>query len=302
MPIKGGYHALPPADRLHNLRTEMVAAIEQAGIPVRYHHHEGGGPGQCEIEVLMAPLRLAGDRTMLIKYMIRLAADRRGKVATFMPKPLYSAAGSGMHVHQNLWKAGTNLFWNPEGYSGLSETALHYVGGLLEHGPAILGLTNASTNSFKRLVPGFEAPIHLSFGRANRSAAVRIPDEARTAETKRIEFRPSDATGNPYLMLAAMAMAGIDGIKRKIDPREEGFGPLETSYHLLPEHERQRIRSLPLSMEEALDALERDHEFLLQGGVFDEGLLKAWVALKRAEALDVRCRPHPREVSLYLDV
>ncbi|MDM7917220.1 MAG: glutamine synthetase beta-grasp domain-containing protein, partial [Candidatus Eisenbacteria bacterium] len=156
MPIKGGYHVLPPNDRLHNLRSEMVAHVEQAGIPVKYHHHEGGGPGQCEIEILSAPPRLAADRAMLIKYLIRLTADKAGRVATFMPKPLYNAAGSGMHVHQNLWKGEQNLFWDERGYSGLSETALHYIGGLLEHGPALLALTNASTNSFKRLVPGFE--------------------------------------------------------------------------------------------------------------------------------------------------
>jgi glutamine synthetase len=302
MPIHGGYHALPPSDRLYNLRAEMTALIEGAGVAVKYHHHEGGGPGQCEIEVLPVPLLLAADHGLLIKYLVRMAADRAGKVATFMPKPLYNAAGSGMHVHQALFQGDRNLFWEEEGYSGLSETALHYIGGLLEHGPALLALTNPSTNSFKRLVPGFEAPVNLIFGRGNRTAAIRIPEEGRTAETKRIEFRPGDATGNLYLTLSAMLMAGIDGIKRKIDPRVEGFGPFEIPLSRMPEEERKRIRSLPLTLGSVLDALEKDHQFLLAGEVFDEPLIQAWIELKRKESLDVRCRPHPREISLYLDV
>ncbi len=302
MPIHGGYHALPPNDRLYNLRADMTALIEGAGVAVKYHHHEGGGPGQCEIEVMPAPLLQAADHGLLIKYFVHMAADRAGKVATFMPKPLYNAAGSGMHVHQALFTGDQNLFWSEQGYSGLSETALHYIGGLLEHGPALLALTNPSTNSFKRLVPGFEAPVHLIFGRANRTAAVRIPEEGRTAATKRIEFRPGDATGNLYLGLAAMLMAGIDGIRRKIDPRVEGFGPFEVPLLRMPEEDRKRVRSLPLSLGAVLDALEKDHQFLLEGGVFDESLLRAWIDLKRQESFDVRSRPHPREISLYLDV
>ena len=302
MPLKGGYHALPPADRLYNLRSEMVGHIEQAGIPVKYHHHEGGGAGQCEIEVLFSPLRQAADQAMLIKYLIRLTADKAGKVATFMPKPLYNAAGCGMHVHQTLLKGDKNLFWDESGYAGLSETALHYIGGILEHSPALLALTNPSTNSFKRLVPGFEAPVHAVFGRANRTAAIRIPDEGRTEATKRIEFRPSDATGNIYLALTGMVMAGLDGIRRKIDPRVEGYGPYEISYPNLPEEEQRRIRELPLSLDEAIDALEKDYQFLIAGGVWDEAMIRSWCELKRAEALDVRQRPHPREIGLYLDV
>lgn len=302
MPIHGGYHAIPPSDRLYNLRSEMVSLIEGAGIPVKYHHHEGGGPGQCEIEVLMSPLLQAADRAMLIKYIVRMAADRAGKVATFMPKPLYNAAGSGMHVHQHLFLGENPVFWNEGGYAGLSETALYYIGGLLEHGPALLALTNPSTNSYKRLVPGFEAPVNLIYGRANRTAAVRIPDEGKTPETKRIEFRPSDATGNVYLALAGMLMAGIDGIRKKIDPRVEGFGPYDIPIARIPEDERMRLRTLPLELNQALDALEADHQFLLEGNVFDESLLRTWIGLKRAEALDVRSRPHPREMALYHDV
>jgi glutamine synthetase len=302
MPINGGYHVLPPTDRLHNLRSGMVSLIEGAGIPVRYHHHEGGGPGQCEIEVLMAPLLQAADRAMLIKYIVRMAADRAGKVATFMPKPLYNAAGSGMHVHQHLFLGGSPVFWDESAYAGLSQTALYYIGGLLEHGPALLALTNPSTNSYKRLVPGFEAPVHLIYGRANRTAAVRIPDEGRSPLTKRIEFRPPDATGNIYLALAGMLMAGIDGIRKKIDPKLEGFGPFDLPIGKIPEDQRRRLRTLPLQLNQSLDALEADHQFLLEGNVFDESLLRTWIQLKRAEALDVGSRPHPREMSLYLDV
>jgi glutamine synthetase len=302
MPINGGYHALPPSDRLYNLRSEMVTLIEGVGIPVKYHHHEGGGPGQCEIEVLMAPLLLAADRSMLVKYIVRMAADRAGKVATFMPKPLYNAAGSGMHVHQHLFQGDAPVFWNESGHANLSDTALYYIGGLLEHGPALLALTNPSTNSYKRLVPGFEAPVNLIYGRANRTAAVRIPDDGRTPESKRIEFRPSDASGNIYLALAAMVMAGIDGIRKKIDPRVEGFGPFDIPLAQVKEDERKRLRTLPLELHQALDALEADHRFLLEGKVFDESLLQTWIQLKRAEDLEVRSRPHPREMALYHDV
>jgi glutamine synthetase len=302
MPINGGYHALPPSDRLYNLRSEMVSLIEAAGTPVKYHHHEGGGPGQCEIEVLMSPLLQAADRSLMIKYIVRLAADRAGKVATFMPKPLYNAAGSGMHVHQHLFRGEEPVFWDEQGYAQLSQTALYYIGGLLEHGPALLALTNPSTNSFKRLVPGFEAPVHLIFGRANRAAAVRIPDDGRTPQSKRIEFRPSDGTGNIYLSLSAMLLAGLDGIKKKIDPREEGFGPFDSPVAQIPEPERSRLRTLPLNLDQALDALVKDHEFLLQGNAFGEDLIEVWVDLKRKESLDVRSRPHPREMSLYHDV
>jgi glutamine synthetase len=302
MPIGGGYHAIPPADRLYNLRSEMVGLIERAGIPVKYHHHEGGGPGQCEIEVLLSPLLMAGDHALVAKYFIRNAADRAGKVATFMPKPLYNAAGSGMHVHQALFRGEEPVFFDEEGYAGLSENALYYIGGLLEHGPALLAFTNPSTNSYKRLVPGFEAPVHLIYGRGNRTAAVRIPDDGKAPAAKRIEFRPSDATGNIYLSLSAMLMAGLDGIRKKIDPRQEGFGPVDVPMSGLSEEERSRLRMLPLDLIQVIEALEKDHHFLLEGGVFDEALIESWIRMKRREWLDVRSRPHPREVALYLDL
>jgi glutamine synthetase len=301
LPLRGGYHALPPQDRLHRLREEIVHQVQAAGIPVKYHHHEGGGPGQCEIEILFHPLLRAGDAALTIKYLIRLLADRAGRTATFMPKPLWDAAGSGMHVHQHLFLKGRPLFWDDKGWAGLSDTALLYIGGLLHHGPALLGLTNPSTNSYKRLVSGFEAPVHLIYGLANRSAAVRIPAAGRTPQTKRIEFRPPDATGNIYLTLAAMLMAGLDGIRRRLDPREAGFGPFDQKLASLPNGQRPPLRTLPLSLGEALEALERDHDFLLEGGVFDEAVLGTWIDLKRAELRDVAGRPHPREIALYYD-
>jgi glutamine synthetase len=302
IPPGGGYHALPPQDRLFLLREEMARLVREAGIPVKYHHHEGGGPGQSEIEILFHPMLEAGDVTMTVKYLLRMAADRRQKVVTFMPKPLWDVAGSGMHIHQHLFLGGKPLFWDENGWAQLSETALYYIGGLLHHGRALLGFTNPSTNSYKRLVPGFEAPVNLIFGLANRSAAIRIPEAGRTPETKRIEFRPPDASCNIYFAMSAMLLAGLDGIRKKIDPREHGFGPFDQSVSSLPEKERGKLRTLPLSLDEALGALEQDHEFLFEGDVFDEDVISTWIELKRREALDVRNRPHPREIALYFDV
>lgn len=301
MPMKGGYHALPPRDRLYLLRDEIVRHIQEAGIPVKYHHHEAGGPGQSEIEILFYPLLRAGDVTMTVKYLVRMAADRAGRTATFMPKPLWNAAGSGMHIHQHLFKEGTNLFWEEGGWADLSELALHYIGGLLHHAPALLGLTNPSTNSYKRLVPGFEAPVTLIYGLANRGAAIRIPAGGKTPESKRLEFRPPDGTCNIYLAMAGMLMAGLDGIRRGIDPRLSGFGPFDQSILTLPKSQLKRLKSLPLSMGMAIDALEADHQFLLEGGVFDPETIEAWIDMKREESLDVRNRPHPREIELYYD-
>jgi glutamine synthetase len=301
LPLRGGYHAIPPQDRLFLLRSEMVRLVEGCGIPVKYHHHEGGGPGQVEIEILFHPLLRAGDVTMTVKYLTRMAADRAGKTATFMPKPLWNAAGSGMHIHQHLFLKGRPLFWDEKAWAGLSELALYYIGGLLHHAPALLGLTNPSTNSYKRLVPGFEAPVHRIFGLANRSAAIRIPASGDKPETKRMEFRPPDATCNIYLTMAGMLLAGLDGIRRKIDPREAGFGPFDQQLSAIPESKRRGLKTLPLSLAEALDALEKDHAFLLEGEVFDEDLVEGWVELKRRESLDVRNRPHPREIALYFD-
>ncbi len=301
MPAKGGYHALPPRDRLYLLRDEIVRHVQEAGIPVKYHHHEGGGPGQSEIEILFYPLLRAGDVTMTIKYMVRMTADRSGRTATFMPKPLWNVAGNGMHIHQHLFKDGVNLFWDEGGWADLSELAHYYIGGLLQHAPALLALTNPSTNSYKRLVPGFEAPVTLIYGLANRSAAVRIPAGAKTKETKRFEFRPPDATCNIYLAMAGMLMAGLDGIRKKIDPRTAGFGPYDQSIMTLPKSQLKKLKHLPLSLGMALDALEADHAFLLEGGVFDSETVDVWLDMKREESLDVRNRTHPREIELYFD-
>jgi len=302
IPHQGGYHAIPPLDRLYQLRARMVKLIEQAGIPVRYHHHEVGGPGQCEIELTRRPLLQSADGTMWAKYLIKNAAIKSGLSATFMPKPLYAEAGSGMHFHQNLVRGRKNLFHGRVGAEGLSELALFYIGGLLAHGRALLALTNPSTNSYKRLVPGFEAPTLLFFGLANRSAAIRIPKYAQEPAEKRIEFRPPDGTCNVYLAMAAMLMAGLDGIRRRIDPRKAGMGPINTDIRRLRPEELQGITPVPASLREALQALQEDHAFLTTAGVFPEEFVSVWAEQKVArEADEVQNRPHPYEMTLYYD-
>jgi len=302
IPLHGGYHAIPPKDQLYNLRATMALHLEAMGVPVRYHHHEVGAPGQSEIETELMGLVAAGDATMLTKYVTKLTARAHGKTVTFMPKPLYGEAGNGMHFHQNLFKGGKNLFYDSEGYGRLGPTALYYIGGLLTHGAAVLGFTNPSTNSYRRLVPGFEAPISAFFSLANRSAAIRIPKYADTPDTVRIEFRPPDATCNIYLALAAQLMAGIDGIRRQIDPTEAGFGPIEADVFSWTDEERAKIRSLPTALDETLRALEADHDFLLAGGVFSEELIARWIKHKmEKEYYPVRNRPHPYEMTLYFD-
>ncbi len=268
---KGGYHAIPPMDIMFNIRSEMVKAIQESGVQVRYHHHEVGGPGQSEVEILFYPLVLAADNAMWIKYVIKMIAQRRNRTVTFMPKPLYGEAGSGMHIHQKMFKKGEPLFYDPNGYAGLSQTALYYIGGILSHAPSLLALTNPSTNSFKRLVPGFEAPVNLFFSLANRSAAIRIPKYAVAPQDKGFEYRPPDATCNLYLALSAIMMAGIDGIKKKIDPSEAGFGPFDVDIEKVSKEMRSKIKPLPASLKEAMDALQTDHQYLLEGGVFTPG-------------------------------
>jgi glutamine synthetase len=303
IPMHGGYHAIPPKDQLFNLRQEISRRLEAMGVPVKYHHHEVGGPGQVEIETPMMGLIQSGDATMMIKYVAKMAAHLHGQTVTFMPKPLFGEAGSGMHFHQHLFKAGKNLFYAKDGYGALSREALWYVGGLLSHGAAILAFTNPSTNSYRRLVPGFEAPVNAFFSLGNRSAAVRIPKYANQPDTARIEFRPPDATGNVYLALSAMLMAGLDGIKNRIDPTEAGFGPIDANIFAWDDGQRAKIKSLPSSLNEALKALEADHDFLLAGDVFNEELIQQWVDFKRnQEYFPVRNRPHPYEMSLYFDV
>jgi len=277
--------------------------IEEGGVPVRYHHHEVGGPGQSEIEILDDTLTNMGDITMWIKYVTKMVAKKYSHTVTFMPKPLYNEAGNGMHFHQHLFKKGKPLFYSKNGYAGLSQLALHYIGGLLTHGGALLAFTNPSTNSYKRLVPGFEAPVKLFFSLANRSAAIRIPKYATAPPQKRIEFRPPDGTCNVYLALAAQLMAGIDGIKRKIDPTKAGFGPFDQNIFVLSPKERDKIKSVPATLKEALEALDKDHQFLLEGDVFTKDLLETWIEHKlNKEYNEVRNRPHPYEMTLYYDV
>jgi glutamine synthetase len=273
------------------------------GVPVKYHHHEVGGPGQSEIETPMMGLVAAGDGTMLVKYVTKMTAHSHGKTVTFMPKPLYGEAGSGMHFHQHLFKGKQNLFYDPQKYGCMSETALYYIGGLLKHGAALLGLTNPSTNSYRRLVPGFEAPVNAFFSLGNRSAAVRIPKYANQPDTARMEFRPPDATCNVYLALAAQLLAGLDGIRQRIDPTALGFGPIDANIFSWSDEQRATIQKLPASMREAMEALNADHDFLLAGDVFSKELIHQWIQYKlEAEYYQVRNRPHPYEVSLYFDV
>jgi glutamine synthetase len=302
IPLHGGYHAIPPKDSLHNLRSEICIELESLGIEVKYHHHEVGGPGQCEIETPLFGILKAGDATQIIKYVIKNVAVRHGQTATFMPKPLFGEAGSGMHFHQMLRRDGRNLFHDANGHGCLSELALYYIGGVLKHGAALLAITNPSTNSYRRLVPGFEAPVSAIYSVGNRSAAIRVPKYADQEDTARFEFRPPDATCNVYLALAAQLMAGIDGIRNRIDPREHGFGPIDKNVFALTEEERASIRSLPTSLSEACAALESDHDFLLEGDVFDAAQLTEYIAHLRADDAAVRHRPHPYEVGKYFDV
>ncbi len=301
---KSGYLAMPPVDQMHDIRSEISLILQDMGVPVRYHHHEVGAPGQCEIEVHLAPLVEAADRTLLIKYVVKNVARRHGKLATFMPKPVYGEAGNGMHVHQKLDRGGKPLFFDDDktNYADLSDLALHYVGGLLAHGCALTGLTSPSTNSFKRLVEGYEAPVNLFFSLANRSAAIRVPKYAVSPADKRIEYRPPDFTCNIYLALASMLMAGLDGIRSKIDLAANNFGPFDVDISKESEAFRSQITPLPSSLHQAMDALESDHAFLTKGEVFSTEFIKSWAASKRLEhtALVAR-RPHPYEYVLYLD-
>jgi glutamine synthetase len=297
---KEGYFPVAPADTLQDIRTEMVLTMEECGIQVEAQHHEVATAGQSEIDMRFDSLVRMADKLMLYKYIVKNVAKRHGKTATFMPKPLFGDNGSGMHVHQSLWKDERPLFYG-EGYACLSQTARYYIGGLLYHAPAVLALAAPTTNSYKRLVPGFEAPVNLVFSRRNRSAAVRIPMYSDNPKTKRLEFRPPDPTCNPYLTFAALLMAGLDGIKRHIDPEERGYGPLDKNIYELSPAEAHEIRSVPGSLEEALSALEADSAFLLEGGVFSEDLLAKYIEMKRALAVEVRLRPTPLEFTLFYD-
>jgi glutamine synthetase len=302
VPPKGGYHIIPPMDILYDLRSKMCMLLEERGVKVKYHHHEVGGPGQLEIEVESGPMTRLADNTMLIKYIVKNTAFSYGKSATFMPKPILGEAGSGMHVHIQLFKDGVPVFYDAKGYSGLSSTALFFIDGLLRHAPALCALTNPSTNSYKRLVPGYEAPVSICYATSNRSAVIRIPDYAKTPDQKRFEIRNPDATCNPYYAYSAILMAGLDGIRNKIDPVKEGFGPYDVNLYSLPKQEQSKIKPLPKTLDEALLALESDYEFLLEGNVFSKRLLEIWVERKRKELAGYSAIPHPAEFSLYYDL
>ncbi len=298
----GGYHALPPEDGLSDIRDRIVTLLEESGIDVKYHHHEVGGHGQVEIEIESGPITRMGDVSMMVKYFSRMTANEFGKKTTFMPKPIFAEPGNGMHFHQHLFNDREAVFFSGEGYAGLSKLAHQYIAGLLIHAPALLAITNPSTNSFKRLVPGYEAPVHTFFSLANRSAAIRIPKYATGPNQKRIEFRPPDATCNIYLAMAAQLMAGIDGIKRNLDPEDLGFGPFDVDVFKLKPVEREKIKPLPASLGEALSALEKDHDFLLEGDVFTESMIEDWISIKNQQDIaEINNRPHPYEHQLYFD-
>ena len=302
VPNKSGYHVDVPFDIIYDLRSTICLMLEERGVKVKYHHHEVAGCGQNEIEVEFGNLREMADKTMLLKYIVKNAAFKAGKTATFMPKPIKGSAGSGLHVHMHLFKDGKPVFYDENGYSGLSECAMNFIGGILKHAPALCALANPSTNSYKRLVPGYEAPVNICYATANRSAVIRIPDYAKKPDKKRFEYRAGDGTCNPYLAYSAMLMAGIDGLKNKIDPKKLGYGPYDINMYDLPEDEKKKIKSLPSTLDAALDALENDYDFLLKGNVFPKRLLEVWIEKKRKEAREISLSPHPAEFGLYYDL
>jgi glutamine synthetase len=296
---KEGYFPVPPADTLQDIRSEMVLQLEQVGVPIEVHHHEVGTAGQGEIDMRFGTLVTMGDSLMYYKYIIKNVARKHGKSATFMPKPIFGDNGSGMHVHQSLWKGQTNLFWDEKGYAGISETARYYIGGLLRHAPALLAICAPTTNSYRRLVPGYEAPVNLVYSQRNRSAAVRIPVYSKSPKSKRIEFRCPDPSTNPYLCFAALLMAGLDGVQNKIDPGE----PIDKDLYDLEPEEAVRVKNTPGSLAEVLDALEDDHAWLLKGDVFTPDVIETWISYKREKELAaVNLRPVPYEFFLYYDI
>jgi len=297
--FKEGYFPVPPHDSLQDLRSKIILKMIEAGVPVEVHHHEVATAGQCEIDVKYDKLVLTADRCLLYKYIIKNMALKYGMTATFMPKPLFSDNGSGMHTHQSLWRGDKNLFFDEKGYAGLSQLAKYYIGGLLKHANAILAFAAPTTNSYKRLVPGYEAPVNLVYSARNRSAAIRIPMYSNNPKAKRIEFRPPDPSCNPYLAFSAMLMAGIDGILNKINPGE----PMDKNIFSLSEDEAKKIPNVPSSLNEAMNALEKDHDFLLRGNVFTKDVIETWIEYKREVEIDsVRLRPHPYEFHLYYDI
>lgn len=296
---QSAYHIDFPNDSTYDLRNEMCLLLENWGVPVKYHHHEVGSSGQLEIEVKLGSMRKMADRTMIAKYIIKNAANQAGKTATFMPKPIYGEAGNGMHVHMLLKKDGKSLFYDEKGYAHLSEFAHYFMGGILKHIASLCALTNPSTNSYKRLIPGFEAPVTIGYATANRSAIIRIPSYAKSPDTKRFELRNPDATCNPYLAYAAILMAGLDGVENQIDPKDHHWGPYDFNLYNLTKEEQKKIESVPASLELALDALEADHDYLTKDGVFPLALIKTWIQRKRLEVKEISQIPHPAEYKKY---
>lgn len=295
---KEGYFPVPPTDSLNDLRNEMVLNLIDCGIEVEAQHHEVASGGQCEIDLRFSPLVKSADELLMFKYIVKNTAKLRNKSVTYMPKPIQGDNGSGMHVHISLWKKGKPLFAG-SGYAGLSEMALYFIGGVLKHAPSLLAFTNPTTNSYKRLVPGFEAPVNLAYSQRNRSAAIRIPMYSASPKSKRIEFRCPDPSANPYLAFSALMMAGLDGITNRIDPGE----PLDKDIYDLPPEELQNVPSTPGSLEQAIKALANDHEYLLKGDVFTEDVIETWINYKiDKEVKPMALQPHPFEFGLYYDV
>ena len=296
---KEGYFPVPPMDQYQDLRSEMVLTMEKCGIEIEVQHHEVGTAGQAEIDMRFDTLLRMADKVMLYKYIVKQVAWRHGKTATFMPKPIFMDNGSGMHTHQSLWRNGENLMWDETGYAQLSDLARWYIGGLLTHAPALLAFAAPTTNSYRRLVPGYEAPINLVYSQRNRSACVRIPVYSKSIAAKRIEFRTPDPSCNPYLSFAACLQAGLDGVRNKIEPP----APVDKDLYDLEPEEQAAVQQVPGSLEEVLNALEADNDWLLEGGVFTEDVIETWIDYKRTKELDaIRLRPHPYEFSLYYDI
>lgn len=297
IPAKRGYFPVPPTDTLQTVRGQILMALEECGVPMEVHHHEVATAGQTELGMRFNTLTRMADSLLLYKYIAKNVARKNGKTVTFMPKPMYGDNGSGMHVHSSLWKGDKNVFYDEGGYAGLSDTAKYYIGGILKHAPALLALTSPSTNSYRRLVPGFEAPVNLAYSQRNRSAICRIP-VTKSTKAKRVEFRAPDPSSNPYLCFAAILMAGLDGVQNRIDPGQ----PTDKDLYDLPAEEAKLIKQVPSSLSAVLDALEADHDFLLKGDVFTADFLEAYISYKRQNEVDpVRLRPTPYEFALYFD-
>lgn len=294
---KEGYFPVPPMDKLQDLRSEMILKMQDAGIRIEVQHHEVGTAGQAEIDMLFQTLTRMADQLLMYKYIVKNVAVANGYTATFMPKPLFGDNGSGMHCHQSIWKSGTNQFYDAKGYALISEACRHYIGGLLKHVPSILAFAAPTTNSYRRLVPGFEAPVNLMYSARNRSACVRIPMYSSSPAAKRLEFRIPDPSCNPYLAFPAMLMAGLDGIQNKIEPPE----PLEKDLYDLEPEEAAKVKQAPGSLDEVLAALEADHEYLLKGNVFTKDVIESWLTFKHDQRVQVALRPHPWEFHMYYD-